>query len=142
MRPVLAVAASPVVQPDEVKAIVDKTITYLRSPSYGEWRRDTMFITDESDYFKQSSDQIVAALGNQGFVADRVCTSPQKGQPGAPGGVRTDSTRAGCWCTSSATAAATSGAPDHPTCARTTICSASMTWPICPTAGVCPRCCR
>ena len=78
MRPVLAVGRFPVVQPDEVKAIVDKTITYLRSPSYGEWRRDTMFITDESDYFKQSSDQIVAALGNQGFVADRVYASPQE----------------------------------------------------------------
>src|SRR3569623_1500496 len=78
LHPVLAVGRFPVVQPAEVKAIVDKTIRYLKPPQYGDWRRDAMFIADETDYFKQSSDQIAASLGTQGFVADKVYASPEE----------------------------------------------------------------
>ena len=52
-HPVVAVGRFPVVEPAEVSAIVDKTIDYLTRPDPGIWRRDVMFITDESDYFKK-----------------------------------------------------------------------------------------
>ncbi|TDR41106.1 peptidase C25-like protein [Tahibacter aquaticus] len=75
LHPVIAIGRFPVVRPDEVKAIVDKTIAYLSTPQLGAWRRDVMFITDESDYFKNSSDQIAKSLDSEGFLTDKVYAS-------------------------------------------------------------------
>lgn len=73
--PVVAVGRFPVVEPAEVKAIVDKTIDYMSRPRPGQWRRDVMFITDESDYFKQASDQLADTLSRDGFVAGKIYAS-------------------------------------------------------------------
>ena len=75
-HPVVAVGRLPVVEPDEVAGIVEKTIDYMSKPQFGAWRRDVMFITDEIDSFKRASDQIATALGEQGFVADKVYANP------------------------------------------------------------------
>jgi hypothetical protein len=74
-HPVIAVGRLPVVEPDEVKGIVDKTIDYMSRPELGAWRRDVMFITDELDAFKNASNEIATALGKDGFVADKVYAS-------------------------------------------------------------------
>ncbi len=76
-HPVVAVGRFPVVQPAEVKAIVDKTIDYLSKPQLGTWRRDVMFIADEVESFHKSSDEIAGALGKEGFVADKVYAKPE-----------------------------------------------------------------
>ena len=76
-HPVDAVGRFPVVEPEEVKAIVDKTIAYISTPQLGAWRRDVMFITDEIDSFKKASDEIAGALGKEGFVADKVYANPK-----------------------------------------------------------------
>ncbi len=78
LHPVIAIGRLPVVEPAEVTAIVQKTIDYLRTPQFGAWRRDVMFIADETDYFKQSSDRIAESLGSQGFVSDKVYASPEE----------------------------------------------------------------
>ncbi len=77
-HPVVAVGRFPVVEPAEVTAIVDKTIDYLSSPRPGSWRRDVMFITDESSYFKKASDQIAGSISKQGFLADKIYASPDE----------------------------------------------------------------
>jgi len=77
-HPVVAVGRFPVIEPAEVKAIVDKTIAYLSTPQLGAWRRDVMFITDEIEGFKQASDTIASALGKDGFLADKVYASPKE----------------------------------------------------------------
>lgn len=74
-HPAVAVGRFPVVEPGEVKAIVDKTIGYMTRPQPGSWQRDVMFITDESDYFKKSSDQIAQTIAQEGFVADKIYAS-------------------------------------------------------------------
>lgn len=74
-HPVVAVGRFPVVEPAEVTAIVDKTIDYLTHPQPGSWRRDVMFITDESDYFKTASDEIASSIGKKGFLADKIYAS-------------------------------------------------------------------
>ncbi len=74
-HPVIAVGRFPVVEPDEVKGIVAKTIDYMSKPQLGAWRRDVMFITDEMDYFKTASNDIANTLGKDGFVADKVYAS-------------------------------------------------------------------
>ena len=77
-HPVVAIGRFPVVEPAEVTAIVDKTIDYLSKPQLGAWRRDVMFITDEIDAFKKASDEIAGALGEDGFLADKVYASPEE----------------------------------------------------------------
>jgi hypothetical protein len=77
-HPVIAVGRFPVIEPAEVKAIVDKTIAYMSTPQLGAWRRDVMFITDEIEGFKQASDKIASALGKDGFLADKVYASPKE----------------------------------------------------------------
>ncbi|MCQ4165686.1 C25 family cysteine peptidase [Tahibacter harae] len=78
LAPVIALGRFPVVEPAEVKAIVDKTISYMSTPQLGSWRRDVMFITDESDYFKRTSDDIARNLDNAGFLTDKVYASPDE----------------------------------------------------------------
>ncbi|MBL8299922.1 MAG: hypothetical protein JNN30_16405 [Rhodanobacteraceae bacterium] len=75
LQPVIAIGRFPVVEPAEVKAIVAKTINYLSTPQLGGWRRDVMFITDESDHFKNTSDQIAKSLEADGFLSDKVYAS-------------------------------------------------------------------
>jgi hypothetical protein len=67
-HPVIAVGRLPVVEPDEVKAIVDKTLDYMTHPAPGDWRRNVTFVaTDEVATFKAASDRIAAELGDQGY---------------------------------------------------------------------------
>lgn len=75
LYPVIAIGRFPVVEPAEVTAIVDKTIKYMTEPQLGGWRRDVMYITDESDYFKTTSDQIAESLEKDGFLSDKVYAS-------------------------------------------------------------------
>lgn len=75
-HPVVGVGRFPVVEPEEVKAIVDKTIAYLSKPQLGAWRRDVMFIADEVETFQRASDEIAGALGKEGFLADKVYAKP------------------------------------------------------------------
>ena len=77
-HPVIAVGRFPVVEPDEVKGIVAKTIDYMSKPQLGAWRRDVMFITDEMEGFKNASNDIAKDLGKSGFVADKVYASSEE----------------------------------------------------------------
>ncbi len=71
-KPVVAVGRFPVVKPADVSAIVEKTIHYMSKPAPGAWRRDVMFISDDSEYFKQSSDEISSSLASDGYAIDKV----------------------------------------------------------------------
>lgn len=75
-RPALAVGRFPVVEPAEVKAIVDKTLAYLSDPAPGPWHRDVTFVsTSELASFKQESDKIAMDLDHQGFATKSVYTN-------------------------------------------------------------------
>lgn len=71
-RPVVAVGRFPVVKPDDVSAIVAKTIRYMANPPAGNWRRDVMFISDESEYFRKTSDDIGVELESEGYSVGKV----------------------------------------------------------------------
>ena len=77
-HPVVAVGRFPVTKPAEVSAIVEKTINYMTRPQPGIWRRDVMFITDESAHFKKASDEIASTIGQKGFIADKIYASPEE----------------------------------------------------------------
>lgn len=76
-HPVVALGRLPVVKPEEVAAIVAKTIDYLSKPQLGAWRRDVMFIADEVKSFHAASDRLAATLAGEGFVADKVYATPE-----------------------------------------------------------------
>ncbi len=65
--PDLAIGRFPVVEPDEVTAIVDKTIGYATNTDFGDWRRRALFTTDTSAHFQRSSDQFGEQLTAEGF---------------------------------------------------------------------------
>lgn len=71
-KPVLAVGRFPVVKPEEVTAIVNKTIRYMTDPPIGRWRREAMMITDDSTYFHTLSDQLADELDDLGFATSRI----------------------------------------------------------------------
>lgn len=74
-HPTLAVGRFPVVEPSEVKAIVDKTVDYITHPAAGDWHREVTFIsTSELASFKQSSDQFAAELDAKGFATKSIYT--------------------------------------------------------------------
>lgn len=65
--PDLALGRFPVVEPDEVTAIVNKTIGYATQNDFGDWRRRVLFTTDTSTYFQNSSDRFGEQFQSQGF---------------------------------------------------------------------------
>ena len=72
-HPQLAVGRLPVVLPSEVKAIVDKTISYVSKPTTGDWHRDVTFVsTSEVASFKQTSDAVAKDLQSRGFAVNSV----------------------------------------------------------------------
>lgn len=77
-HPVIGIGRFPVVEVEEVTAIVKKTIDYQTKPQFGNWRREVTFIADETEYFKSSSDQIASILGAEGFAAHKVYASKEE----------------------------------------------------------------
>lgn len=65
--PDLALGRFPVVEPEEVTAIVDKTLNYATQTDFGDWRRRVLFTTDTSSYFQNSSDQFGEQFQSEGF---------------------------------------------------------------------------
>ena len=70
--PDLAIGRFPVTEPEEVAAIVDKTIRYVSEPPVGPWRRDVLWITNDHPSFQRRSDQIAAHLDDRGYGAVKV----------------------------------------------------------------------
>lgn len=70
--PDLALGRFPVVEPGEVAGIVAKTIRYVNSTDFGDWRRQTLFTTDTSTYFQRESTKLADQLVSEGFQAQEV----------------------------------------------------------------------
>lgn len=70
--PDMAIGRLPVVEPEEVKAIVDKTIRYVTAPEVGPWRRNALFIANESRSFQNQSDNLARQLSAAGFLPQRI----------------------------------------------------------------------
>jgi Peptidase family C25 len=70
--PDLAIGRFPVVEPAEVKAIVDKTIRYASQPPPGDWRRRVLLISDGTSKRDRTSDQLAGELAAHGFAGVKV----------------------------------------------------------------------
>ena len=76
--PDLAIGRFPVVEPEEVATIVDKTIRYATESAVGPWRRNLLWIANESRAFQRQSDAMAAATGAQGFTNTKIYPSPEE----------------------------------------------------------------
>ncbi len=70
--PELAVGRFPVTEPEEVRAIVQKTIRYMDKPEVGPWRRAVLWVTNESKGYQRNNEKIASKLGTRGYDAMRV----------------------------------------------------------------------
>jgi len=77
LMPELAIGRLPVVEPDEVTAIVDKTIAYASDPEVGPWRRTVMFVANENSAFQGRSDEAASALAERGWAPLRIYPDPK-----------------------------------------------------------------
>ena len=77
--PDMAIGRLPVTDPNEVTAIVDKTIRHITTASVGPWRRNVLWVTDEHPIYQQRSDQLSSKLALAGFSSNKVY--PQKNEP-------------------------------------------------------------
>ncbi len=70
--PTLAIGRFPVVEPAEVRAIVDKTVRYIEAPPLGDWRRRTLWITSDDERWQQTTDELAAGVETVGFRAQTI----------------------------------------------------------------------
>lgn len=78
-RPDLAIGRLPVTEPEEVRAIVDKSVAYASSNPVGPWRRRVLWITNEQEGSRRRSDFLAASLESRGFSSRKVY--PVEGEP-------------------------------------------------------------
>ncbi len=76
--PDLAIGRFPLVEPEEVNAVVRKTIAYMQRSEPGPWQRNTLWITNESLGFQLSSDELALSMARRGLAAAKVYPSPEE----------------------------------------------------------------
>lgn len=74
--PDLAIGRLPVVSPDEVHAIVAKTLAYMEHPPVGEQRLNMLLITNEEEVLQHQTNQLARTLAQKGVIAQRVYPQP------------------------------------------------------------------
>ena len=77
LKPEMAIGRLPVVEPEEVSAIVEKTAAYLTRPEIGPWRRDVLWVTNEEPVMQGWSDELARDIAPRGFSARKVYPQPQ-----------------------------------------------------------------
>lgn len=70
--PDMAIGRFPVVKPEEVEAIVAKTLRFLDADNVGPWRRDTLLITNESSAFQHRSNLLARQMVDSGLGAQKI----------------------------------------------------------------------
>jgi len=76
--PDLAVGRIPVTEPAEMAAVIGKTISYAKEGPPGAWRKNLLFITNESKGFQRASDSTAEIFGTRGYVSTKIYPSPEE----------------------------------------------------------------
>lgn len=70
--PDLAIGRLPVTTPEEVRAIVEKTVRYVADSAAGDWRSRVLLITNEAASQQRHSDRLAANLEREGFAPTKI----------------------------------------------------------------------
>jgi hypothetical protein len=76
--PDMAIGRIPVVDPDELERVIDKTIAFVTAPPMGPWRHHLLFIANESAAFQRRSDRIADEYARHGYVATKIYPHPSE----------------------------------------------------------------
>jgi len=76
--PDMAIGRIPVVEPEELDHVIDKTIAFASDPPVGPWRRNLLFIANESDSFQRRSDKIADEYLRRGYVPIKIYPHPSE----------------------------------------------------------------
>jgi hypothetical protein len=76
--PDLAIGRLPVADPEEVAAIVAKSIRYAADPEPGPWRRQVVLISDGSKVRDTTTDVLAEELAARGFAVTEVKPTPEE----------------------------------------------------------------
>ena len=74
--PDMAIGRLPVVNPEELDGVIDKTIAFASEPPVGPWRRNLLFIANESASFQRRSDQTADKFSRLGYVPTKIYPHP------------------------------------------------------------------
>jgi hypothetical protein len=78
MLPDLAIGRLPVVSPAELEQVIDKTIAFASAPPVGPWRRNLLFIANESEGFQRRSDKVADHYFRLGYVPTKIYPHPSE----------------------------------------------------------------
>jgi hypothetical protein len=76
--PDMAIGRLPVVSPEELDGVIDKTIDFAAGAPLGPWRRKLLFIANESVSFQTRSDQIAKLFSERGYVPVKIYPHPSE----------------------------------------------------------------
>lgn len=77
--PDMAVGRIPVVSVEELDGVIDKTIRFVSAPPVGPWKRNLLFIANESVSFQKRSDTAAAENGERGYLSTKIY--PHRSEP-------------------------------------------------------------
>ncbi len=76
--PEMAIGRLPAISAEEVSAVVAKTVAFIEDRPIGPWRRNLLFITNESKGFQSASDRLAERMQAQGYVPLTVYPRPEE----------------------------------------------------------------
>ncbi|MEN8164105.1 MAG: C25 family cysteine peptidase [Acidobacteriota bacterium] len=76
--PDMAVGRIPVTEPDELAAVIQKTIAYADNGPVGSWRKKLLFITNESKGFQRASDRTSEVFEDRGYLTRKIYPSSEE----------------------------------------------------------------
>lgn len=76
--PDMAIGRIAVAEPEEMAAVVRKTIAYVEEGVSGQWQKDLLFITNESLGFQRASDTTAGVFEGRGYSAQKIYPNPEE----------------------------------------------------------------
>lgn len=76
--PDMAIGRIPAIDPEELDGVIEKTMAFASAPPVGLWRRNLLFIANESVGFQRRSDRIAEEYGRRGYVSTKIYPHPSE----------------------------------------------------------------
>ncbi len=74
----MAVGRLPVANAEELEQVIDKTIRYASAAPVGPWKRNLLFIANESVSFQRRSDSIAQEYSRRGYLPTKIYPHPSE----------------------------------------------------------------
>ena len=76
--PDMAIGRLPVASAEELEQVIDKTIRFASAPPVGPWKRNLLFIANESKSFQRRSDSTAERYDKLGYLSTKIYPHPSE----------------------------------------------------------------